>query len=319
MGFSGKALLGDLSNGSYVKLALADPGDRPDAVGLYGCSSEADLGEAIAQYVSDHGSPPLLGAAFSTSGWEIDGRIDLVHYGFSLDRQLVCGLLGTPRVSIVNNFVAKALAVPVLRESERVLVCGRDTSPGEVVAVVGPTTGLGGAFVAPDGRGRWIATHCEGGHADFAPCNALEIEILKLMMAKYGHVSCERAVSAPGLCELWRCLSIIDGEAPQTLTVDEILAQVYGGNERAKTAVRVQTELYAGVASDFALTTGARGGVYLGGSHLEGLGPLFDHEVFAARFYDKGRVSSYLRDIPVYKIQAEAPEILGISTLFDDA
>jgi glucokinase len=318
MSATGKILLGDLSNGSELKLALADPGQRPETFGAYGCPSMEHFEDAVSGFVGDRGNPPLLGAAFSTSGWETDGQIELVHYGFSLDRMAICALLGTPRVRMINNFVAKALAIPVLTEEEREHVCGGEGSPGDVVAVVGPTTGLGCAFLAPNGRGGWVATHSEGGHSDFAPVNALEIEILKVMIEKYGHVSQERAVSAPGLEELWRCLSIIEGEASDPFTVDEILAQAYVGNERALTAVRVQTELYAGVASDVALTTGAKGGVYLSGSHLSALGRLFDHEVFAKRFYDKGRVSSYVKNIPIYKIMADEPELLGANTLFDD-
>ena len=315
---SDKVLLGDLSNGAYLKLALAEPGRRPEQVDFYACQSRVDFEEAVAGHVAAHGNPTMTGAAFSTSGWEVDGQIDLVHYGFSLDRHDVGVFLGMRRIQFVNDFVAKALAVPTLAGTEKRHVCGAVGLPGDVVAVVGPTAGLGGAFLSPNGRGGWVATHAEGGHADFAPCNALEIEILKLMMDKYGHVSRERAVSATGLSELWRCLSIIEGETPEPLAVEEVMARAYGGEARALQAVRVQTELYAGVASDMALTTGAKGGVYLSGSHLDALGDLFDHDVFARRFYAKGRVSSYVRDIPVYRIIAGEPEIAGISTLFDE-
>ena len=313
-----RVLLGDLSNGDFLKLALAEPGRRPERVDRYACPSQADFEEAIAGYVADHGSPHLSGAAFSTSGWEIDGQIDLVHYGFSLDRHHFAAFLGTRRISMVNDFVAKALAIPILEDGEKQHVCGPTGLPGDVVAVVGPTAGLGGAFLSPNGRGGWVAAHAEGGHSDFAPRTALEIELLRLMMAKYGHVSRERAVSAPGLVELWRCLSLIAGEEPEPLSVDEVLARAHTGEARALEAVRVQTEIYAGVASDFALMTGAKGGVYLSGSHLDALGGLFDFAVFAARFYDKGRVSSYVRDIPVYRITADEPEIAGLSTLFDE-
>ena len=315
---SDKVLLGDLSNGDFLKLGLADPGRRPEQVAFYACQGPADFEDAVARHVAGHGDPALVGAAFSTSGWEVEGQINLVHYGFSLDRHSVAAFLGMRRVDFVNDFVAKALAIPILGGDEKHHVCGAEGLPGDVVAVVGPTAGLGGAFLSPNGRGGWVATHAEGGHGDFAPANRLEIEILKLLMDKYGHVSRERAVSGPGLLELWRCLSIIDGETPDPVAIEEVLARAYGGEARALQAVRVQTELYAGVASDVALTTGARGGVYLSGSHLDALGGLFDHEVFARRFYDKGRVSSYMRDIPVYRITAEEPEIAGISTLFDE-
>lgn len=311
-------LLADLSAGSVFKLALAEPGRRPATVRTFGCASYQDFEHAIVEFLSDHGAPALEGAAFSTSGWEVDGKVDLVHYGFAFDRGSLRNLLGTARVSVVNDFVAKALAIPVLRDDERVVVCGSDRHTGETVAVVGPTTGLGGAFLAPDGQGGWVASHCEAGHSDFAPRNDLEIEVLKHMMTSYDHVSRERAVSSPGLCELWRCLALIRGEETRGITADEIMVQAMVGDELAAAAVRLQTEIYAGVASDFALATGAKGGVYLCGSHLAALGDLFDHEVFADRFYDKGRVSSYLRDLPVYRVTSAEPEIAGISTLFDD-
>jgi glucokinase len=315
---SDKVLLGDLSSGQYVKLALADPGQRPQAVNLYGCTSAEDFQQAILSFVADNGNPKVADVAFSTSGWEVDGQIDLVHFGFTLNRHHIQDRLATRSVRLINDFVAKALAVPALGDDERVHVCGPNVRPEQVVAVIGPTTGLGAAFLAPDGRRGWVATHCEGGHADLAASTDLEIDIFKMMLARFGHVSWERAVAAPGLPELWRCLAVIDGEDGETPpAVEEILALAWARDPRARLAVQVQTELFAAMTSNAALTMGARGGVYLCGSHLDDLGDLFDHEVFARRFYEKGRVSSYVRDIPVFKIVAAEPEILGLSTLFD--
>ncbi len=316
---SAKVLLGDLSNGLYLKLALAETGRRPDAPTFYACASLADLENAIVDFLSENGQPDLVAAGLSTSGWEIDGEIDLVHYGFALDRGTLRNLLGVQRIAVVNDFVAKALAVPMLEGGDREKVCGGDISPAHVIAVIGPTAGLGGAFLSPDNHGGWVATHCEGGHSDFAARTPLEMDILRLLMERYGHVSWERGVSAPGLIELWRCLAIIEGDTGDVSApgLEEILALAHIGDPRARRAVTVQTELFASVASDFALTMGAKGGVYLSGSHLEMLGGLFDYEIFAKRFYDKGRVSSYVHNIPVYRITAAEPEILGLSTLFD--
>ena len=314
---SARILLGDLSNGAYLKLALAEPGHRPGVPGLYACDSYQAFEHALLDFLADNGQPDLLGAGFSTSGWKVDGHIDLVHYGFTIERHALGALLGARRINMVNDFVAKALAVPTLEDDERVKVCGGVATPGSVIAVIGPTAGLGCAFLAPDGHGGWTATHCEGGHSDFAPGNLQELEILRLMMQTYGHVSCERGVSAPGLIELWRCLCLLEGERPSEPAVEEILALAHAQDRRARDVIRIQTELLAGVASDIALTVGATGGVYLAGSHLDSLGSLFDHDPFARRFYDKGRVSSYVRDIPVYRMTASEPEILGLSTLFD--
>jgi hypothetical protein len=40
---------------------------------------------------------------------------------------------------------------------------------------------------------------CEGGHTDFAPRNELEIELLRYLLSRFGHVSYERVLSGPGL------------------------------------------------------------------------------------------------------------------------
>ena len=311
-----KALLCNISNGAYISLALANEGRRPETITRYACASLDDLNSALLSFLEGHGHPPLAGAAFSTSGWEVDGEVDLVHYGFSLSNRDLRALLNVSRVSIVNEFVAKALAIPSLGEHERLQVCGGQAMREQVIVILGPTVGFGGALLAPDGMGRWTASHCEGGHSDFAPGNMLEVDILKLLMAKYGHVSRERAVSIPGLVDLWQCLCVLDGGDDCEITAEEIVALAYAEDERALKAIRIQTEVFAGTAADYALITGARGGVYLSGTLLDLLGDLFDHAVFSQRFHAKGRVSSYVRDIPVFKVTADDTEILGLSTLF---
>lgn len=311
-----KAFLCNISNGAYISLALAEPGQRPQAISRYACSNLDDFCEAVGRFLEDNDNPELSSGAFSTCGWEVDGEVDLVHFGFKVSRGSLRTLLNVPRVNIVNEFVAKALAIPVLAEHERVQVCGGKAMPEQVMVILGPTVGFGGALLAPDGMGRWTASHCEGGHSDFAPCNPLEIDILKILMAKYGHVSRERAVSIPGLVELWQCLTVLDGEPEPDIDAEQIIALAYAENARALQAIRIQTELFAGTASDYALITGARGGVYLSGELLDLIGDLFDYQIFSDRFHSKGRVSSYVRDIPVFKVIMDDAEIVGLSTLF---
>ncbi|MEK7411882.1 MAG: glucokinase [Planctomycetota bacterium] len=42
---------------------------------------------------------------------------------------------------------------------------------------------------------RYQAVASEGGHADFAPRNELEMELLRYLMRQFGHVSYERILS----------------------------------------------------------------------------------------------------------------------------
>ncbi len=59
------------------------------------------------------------------------------------------------------------------------------------------------------------------------------------------------------------------------------------------------------------LTLGARGGLWLAGGVLEGLGAAFDRAAFLARFEAKGRFAGYLRAVPVRRILSPDAALLG--------
>lgn len=68
------------------------------------------------------------------------------------------------------------------------------------------------------------------------------------------------------------------------------------------------------VAGDLVLTLGALGGVYLGGGVVPRWLGWFEYSVFRERFEAKGRFREYLKDIPVFVINAaESPALLGAS------
>ncbi len=289
-----KLLLGDLSNGWFLKLSVIEPGRRPGFIAAYSCQSYQDVDAAITAFLAEIGTSQIHGAAISTSGWEVDGEIDLVHFGFKLNKRQVAERLGVPRLSIVNDFVAKAMAIPVLDEQDRVLVCGQHTSPDQIVGVVGPNIGLGAAYLSPEGRAGRVANHSEYGHSDFAAANATELDIQAFMAKKYGRVSYEHVVSPAGLLDLWRYFAALDGHpVEEGISSEDIIAQGYADDPRALQTIRIQTEVFAGMAANFALAVGARSGVYLCGTYLDSIGSLFDDEAFARRFYYKGRVASW--------------------------
>ena len=59
----------------------------------------------------------------------------------------------------------------------------------------------------------------EGGHADFAPRNELEIELLRHLIERFRHVSYERVLSGPGLFNIYRFFKEGRGlEEPKWLT-----------------------------------------------------------------------------------------------------
>jgi len=136
------------------------------------------------------------------------------------------------------------------------------------------------------------------------------------MVAKFGRVSRERAVSLQGLREIWRCLGVIDSLPHGDLSPEEIVIRAGNGDRRAMETISLCTGWLAATASDAALMTGARGGIYLAGSMVNLLRDILDKEAFTDRFQDKGRLAGYVADIPVHIIVAPEPEMIGLSTLF---
>lgn len=311
-------LLCDISNGTDLKLALARRGERPGAAERFPCTSLEGFKTAIADFLDVHGNPSLSGAAISAAGWEKGGVIRLPNHGFSIDRADMRDFLGIQRLNLVNDFVAKALSIPRLHHDEREKICGGEPMDEQVIAVIGPHNGLGVSALAPDGMGSWMAMPTEGGHSDLASTNDLEDEVLKVLIDKYGHVSRERVISIPGLVDLWRALAIIDGETPAMLpSARDIIAAAKSGQAREGRVVELSMGWFAALASDVALLLGARGGVYLSGDLIDMIGDRFDNAAFETRYGDKGRLSDYVKEIPVFRTTAPDIEVIGLATLFD--
>lgn len=310
-------LLSDISNGTYLKLALARRGGRPQETTHYACNSLEEFKTSIRDFLDAQGNPALAGAAISAAGWERGGVIHLPNHGFSIDRADMRQFLDIQRINLVNDFVAKALAIPRLEADEREQICGGEAIEEQVIAVIGPHNGLGMSALAPDGMGSWTAMPTEGGHSDLAPTTDQEEAVLRVLIDKYGHVSRERVISIPGISDLWSALAKIDGDDDRTPGIEEIIALASTGDARAKQAIDLSMGWFAAMASDVALILGARGGVYLAGDLLDMIGDLFDVPAFVKRYSDKGRLSTYVSEVPVFKATARDMEIIGLATLFD--
>jgi len=315
-------LLSDISNGNALKLALTPPGIRPESTTHYICNDFGGFKDAISDFLTDKGLPPLSGAAVSAAGWERGGVIRLPNHGFSISRGDMRDFLGVQRINLVNDFVAKALAIPRLRANEREQICGGAPMEEQVIAVLGPHNGLGMSALAPDGMGNWTAMPTEGGHSDLAATNALEAEVLGILTRKFGHVSRERVISIPGLVDLWGALAQIDGDddgrnEDEWPGPEEIIARAVADDTRAHQVIDLSMGWFAAMAADVALILGARGGVYLSGDLLTMIGDLFDVDAFVKRYTDKGRLSGYVSDIPVFRVMAEDMEVIGLATLFE--
>lgn len=262
-------------------------------------------------------------AVFAVAGPVLDGRAALTNLPWVLDEDELRRSLGLSSVRLVNDLVAMADAIPRLGpESLATLQAGRP-APDGTIALVAPGTGLGQAFLTWNGT-RYQASPSEGGHADFAPADELQLDLLRWLRARLGHVSTERVCCGRGLPDLYRFLAE-RGAAPESPAVAERLAAVEDATPVIVAAAldpehpcplsRASVELLAAIlaaeAGNVALRLLATGGVYLGGGLPRRLLPILQRPAFAERFRDKGRLSPLLARAPLHVVNRPNVGLIG--------
>ena len=306
-----RRLVADLG-GTHARFALVDAAGAVVEPAVLPVASHASPAEAAHAYLAQLGLPAapeeaVFAVAAPLSGDEV--RFTNSPWRFSAD-----GLrrdLGARRLRLVNDFEAVAWSLPRLEAADLRQLGGGEPVAGAPRAAIGPGTGLGVAGLAPVGDG-WVALASEGGHCSFAPQDAFEAEILRVLRRRFGHVSNERIVSGPGLANLHDAIAELAGDAPKALRPDQVAARAASGADpHSVEAARRFACALGSAAGDLALTLGARGGVYLGGGVVPHLGDAFDAASFRERFVAKGRMRPYLEPIPTYLILHAAPALLG--------
>lgn len=281
--------------GTHARFALSDGGLH--SVLSLPSKDFASLADAAKAYLAKVDAKPARGA-FAVAGPVGEAKVVLTNLGWSFSREELGASLGMD-VTMINDFEAIALAVPHFAASD-LMTIGPEIDGEGTVAIVGPGTGFGvGGFA----HGRAIVT--EGGHADFAPADDVEIGVLRFLRARFGHVSWERILSGPGLVDLYQALGGQEALSPQDIT-----ARV--GREAFCTQVFERfCAILGSAAGDVALTLGARGGVLIAGGILPAMREAFAASGFRARFEAKGRFADYLKAIPTRLIVQDHAGLIG--------
>lgn len=303
--------------GTNARFALAQRGntERPELLGIQQVATAdfASLGEAAAAYLKQAGARPQR-AVFAVASAVTGDAIKITNNPWSFSITQLAVDLGV-QLQVINDFTAMARVLPVLEPADLQAIgsVGARAQVGDrrSYAVVGPGTGLGvGGVIVESGRG--VVIQSEGGHLGFAPGNAYEIELLKVLLPRFGRVSAERLVSGTGLVNLYDAVRAVDGLPTLSLTPEQISdnAAADAKGIAAKT-LQVFAELLGAFAGDVALAFGAWDGVFLPGGVTQKLLPWISAGGFRQRFEDKGRHSAILQKIPTQVITHPQAGLLG--------
>lgn len=317
MGGTERSLLADVG-GTNARFCVLEQGERLSPPVVLEAAAHADFRSALDAFLEGQGiRRDFAAAAVCAAGPVTDEGVTLTNSGWHLSPETLRAATGAHDVRLVNDFAAVALALDDLGEEDLGKLGGGTAERGAAKAVLGPGTGLGVSGLVPDGRGGYAALTGEGGHADLAPNGARETAVLERLAERFGHVSVERAISGPGLQNLFAAVS--RGARGDPPAPGDIAAMAKArSSEAAVEAVALFTGWLGSVAGNLALTLGARGGVYVGGGIVPAWGEDFDAAAFRARFEAKGRFRDYMRRIPTWVITHPHPAFVGLAALLRD-
>ncbi len=218
---------------------------------------------------------------------------------------------GVQRLTLINDFVANAYALPFLDPEDRVTLQEGTITGGARLAVIGPGTGLGGATLQAV-AGQWLASAAEPADIGLSPANPTELELFEYLLRDRDHVEAEFLLSGPGLARLYRSLAALSGQPHEDLDPGQVSTRAMAGEDPlCERALALFCALLGSVCGDFVLANGAWDGLYLAGGIPPRILPFLRHSDFLSRFSNKGNMAPRLAAMPVRVITHPQPGLVG--------
>ncbi len=273
--------------------------------------------EGVLRIYLDHrrASDQPTRAALAVAAPIVGDDVQMINIGWRFSQAALKQALNLKRLQVVNDFAAIAWALPQLTPADVVRIGGGESVPRTTLAALGPGSGLGVSALVPAADG-WAVVTGEGGHVSMPALTRDEQDVIALLRDRFdGHCSAERVLSGPGLVNLYVALAELAGRGQPTVTPEDVTNLAKQGEPLARKTLGMFFAMLGTVAADLAVTTGARGGIYIAGGIVPRLVEQLRKSEFRARFEDKGRYRQYLAAIPTHVITAPLPAFRGLRYL----
>lgn len=275
------------------------------------CSNYPDMGSMIKACCAEFNIEMPEYACLAIAGPIENGFAQMTNLGWKFQIAELRDQLGMKTLHVINDFAALAYAVPFLQESETKVLYAAKSNPEGPIVVMGPGTGFGMAILVPE-SGSWKIIPTEGGHASFAPTTEKELAIKSFLLKKQPHVSVENILSGGGLVTLYQALAAIAGaEAKDYSPADVSTKGLDNSDAICREAVVTFCNTLGAVAGDKAVSTGARGGVVIGGGVTPRLMGILPETNFIERYKNKGPMAGYVSDISIKVIVNDTAALVG--------
>jgi glucokinase len=308
-----KTLIAGDIGGTKTNLALfsSEKGPHEPLVRLsYPSASYSSFDTIVSEFLRHTGAEVSL-AVFGVAG-PIEGSVArITNLSWVIDAGAVSSSCGIHRICLLNDLEAVGYGVPLLKEQDlHVLNKGEPVKNGPI-AVIAPGTGLGEAYLTWDGT-RYLAHASEGGHTDFAPRNAREIDLLAYLLGHHDHVSYERICSGSGIPNIYRFLrdkmllqepewlkEELEHAADPTALIINTAMDTAKTCELCRETLRMFISILGAETGNLALKLLPAGGIFIGG----GIPPRILDAIGSGGFMDaylqKGRLARIISRMPI--------------------
>ncbi len=280
----------------------------------YKNSEHKNFHEIVSLFLSTINTP-IDSACIALAGPISQGRARLTNLSWEIDSENLLQSFPIKKVCLVNDLKANAAGIELLDHNELVVLQQPTTLYRGNRVLISAGTGLGVAALYFDSA-RYHPFATEGGHADFAPKSAKEIELLKYLSKPFGHVSIERVLSGPGLVNIYRFLNDArtkslpkNDSMPTPATISKNASENL--DPVCIEAMEMFVKIYGAVCGNLALNYLSYGGLYLGGGIAPKTVKLLKSPLFLDAFLEKGRFKALLKNIPIFVITNSETALLG--------
>jgi glucokinase len=262
---------------------------------------------AIEKFLGAAPRVALEAVCLGVAGPVVDGRCVATNLPWVIDERALTTAIPARRVKLLNDLEVAAHGVLGLPDAELYTLQAGTPHRGHMV-LIAAGTGLGEALIVQDGDRRLVIAS-EGGHADFAPRDDLEMDLLRFLRQEFGRVSLERILSGPGLFNVYRFLrqsgwgressevaERMRAGDPSAVVTEMALA---GRDAMCSQALDVFVSVYGAEAGNLALKAMALGGVFVGGGIAPRILPRLTGRAFVTAFRDKGRLATLMEAMPI--------------------
>ncbi len=293
----------------------------PQAVTTFPSAKYPDLESIVREFLAQNRAEVRY-ASFGVAGPVIEGRARITNLPWVIEEKSLAALLHISGAHLMNDLEAIASGVPLLALTDLATLNRGRSEPEEPLAIIAAGTGLGEAFITREGPLPRVHPS-EGGHADFAPTDESQVELLKFLLKRSDQVSYEDVCSGIGIRKIHGYLEETglperDASHARELEVEDpvplIAAAALSKSRRCETCSRTMdtfASILGAEAGNLALKVLARGGVYVAGGIPRKILPLLKSGSFMESFANKGLMSRLVSAIPVHVVLRPGVGLLG--------